>query len=246
LLVTLVGMMSTSWYVVRWHRTGAVLASVPADVSASYEPLRRGFPYAHYFLSFYPAELLQNPNLHFGEVAPETDTRSGHADSFLTLLHSEVWGDHWLSFSGPKQKDTKVWAKRVSLGTALLTPFIALLLLAAWLGSFVERGTKIWRAEGSTPAMERLRRLAATLESELVLGAISLLGAALFVWWQTGPALLPGDHSSLKLAHVGAFFPPAIALLLSRPLEKRPALLLTGYALVLFVAAFPVAMYYPR
>jgi hypothetical protein len=73
-----------------------------------------------------------------------------------------------------------------------------------------------------------------------------VLGAALFVWWLTGPALLPRDHSGLKFVHVAAFFPPAIALLLSRALERLPALLPAGYGFVLFVAAFPVAMYYPR
>ena len=246
LVVTLVGVMSGSWYVLRWRQTGAVLASVPTDVSASFEPLRRGFPYAHYFLSFYPAQLWDNPNLGFGEAPTGTDARSAPVNSFLTLLHSEVWGDHWLSFSGPKHKEGKAWAKRISVSTALLTPFITLLLLLAWLWSFGKRSTKIWQTGGSSSVVERLRRLGTTLETELVLGAISVLGAALFVWWQTGPALLPGDHSSLKFVHVAAFFPPAIALLLSRTLEKRPALLLNGYVFVLFVAAFPVAMYYPR
>lgn len=245
LVVTLVGVMSASWYVVRWRQTGAVLASVPTDVSASSEPLRRGFPYAQYFLSFYPAQLWDNPNIGFGEAPPGTDVRSAPANSFLTLLHSEVWGDHWLSFSGPKQKDSKAWAKRISVSTALLTPFITLLLLSAWLWSFGKRSAKIWQTGGSSNVVERLRRLGTTLETELVLGAVSVLGAALFVWWQAGPALLPGDHSGLKFIHVAAFFPPAIALLLSRPLEKLPALALEGYALVLFMAAFPVAMYYP-
>lgn len=246
LVVTLVGVMSASWYVVRWRQTGVVLASVPADVSAPYEPLRRGFPYAHYFFSFYPAELWENPNFGFGEAPTGTDARSAPVNSFPTLLHSEVWGDHWLSFSGAKQKDTKVWAKRISFSTALLTPFITLALFAAWLWSFGKRGTKIWQAGRSTPMVERLRKLGTTFEAELVLGAISVLGAALFVWWLTGPALLPGDHSGLKFVHVAAFFPPAIALLLSRTLEKLPALLLAGYVFVLFAAAFPVAMYYPR
>jgi hypothetical protein len=245
LVITLVGALSASWYVARWRKTGDVLASVPAEVTAVYEPLRRDFSYAHYFLSFYPAQLWENPNLGFGEARAGADARSAPVNSFFTLLHSEVWGDHWLSFSGPKQKDTKAWAKRVSISTAILAPVMALLLFFAWLWSFGKRSSKLWQAGGSTPR-ERLRSIGTHLETELVLGAISVLGAALFVWWQAGPALLPGDQSSLKFIHVAAFFPPAIALLLSRPLEKRPALLLAGYALVLFMAAFPVAMYYPH
>jgi hypothetical protein len=245
LVITLVGALSASWYVARWRKTGDVLASVPAEVTAVNEPLRRDFSYAHYFLSFYPAQLWDAPNVGFGAAPTGTDARSAPVNSFFTLLHSEVWGDHWLSFSGPKQKDTKVWAKRVSVSTALLAPVIALLLFFAWLWSFGKRSSQLWQAGGSTP-LERIRSLGTKLETELVLGAISVLGAALFVWWQAGPALLPGNQSSLKFIHVAAFFPPAIALLLSRPLAKRPALLLAGYALVLFMAAFPVAMYYPR
>jgi hypothetical protein len=246
LVVTLVGVMSASWYVVRWRQTGVVLASVPTDVSARYEPLRRGFPYAHYFLSLYPAQLWENPNLGFGEALTGTDARSAPVNSFPSLLHSEIWGDHWLSFSGPKQKETKAWAKRICISTALLTPFLALALFVAWLGSFAKRAATIWQGGGPTPVVERLRKLGTTLEAELVLAATSALGAALFVWWLTGPALQPGDHSGLKFIHVAAFFPPAIALLLSRTLETLPALLLAGYVLVLFMAAFPVAMYYPR
>lgn len=245
LVVTLVGTLSASWYVARWHKTGEVFASVPADVTAAAEPLRRDFSYAHYFLGFYPAQLWDNPNVSFGEAAAGTDARTAPVNSFFTLLHSEVWGDHWLSFSGAKQKEAKMWPKRISIATALLVPFITLALLFAWLWSFGKRSAKIWRAGGST-LTERLRSLGATLETELVLGAIGVLGATLFVWWQAGSALLPGDHSSLKFIHVAAFFPPAIALLLSRPLAKLPALMLAGYALTLFMAAFPVAMYYPR
>ena len=245
LVISLVGALSASWYVARWQKSGVVLTSVPAEVSAVYEPLRHDFSYAHYFLSFYPAQLLDDPNVGFGAAPPGTNARSAPVNSFLTLLHSEVWGDHWLSFSGAKQKDTKVWAKRISMGTALLAPVITLLLLVAWLWSFGKRSSKLWQAGGTTLA-NRLRTLGVTLETELVLGAISVLGAALFVWWQTGPALLPGDQSSLKFIHVAAFFPPAIALLLSRPIAKPATVLLAAYALVLFMAAFPVAMYYPR
>jgi hypothetical protein len=170
LVVTLVGVMSASWYVVRGRQTGAVLASVPADVTASAEPLRRGFSYAHYFLSFYPAQLWDNPNSAFGEAPTGTDARSAPVDSFPTLLHSEIWGDHWLSFSGPKQKEAKAWAKRASISTALLTPVITLALFGAWLWSFAKRGTKLWQGDRSTPVVERLRKLGTTLETELVLG----------------------------------------------------------------------------
>jgi hypothetical protein len=245
LVAALVGVLSASWYIVRWRQTGAVLASVHDDVTAQNEPLRRNFPYARYLRTFYPGELWDNPNSSFGEVQPGADPRLSHANSLPSLLHSETWGDHWLSFSGEKQRDGKIWAKRVSLGAALLVPLITLLLFAAWLWSFGARGRLLWQDNKASRALERLRKVWAALETELVLGAICTLGAALFLWWQMGPALLPGDNSSVKFIYVAAFFPPAIALLLSRTLEKLPALLLVAYFLALYLAAFPVAMYYP-
>jgi hypothetical protein len=56
---------------------------------------------------------------------------------------------------------------------------------------------------------------------------------------------MPGDNSSVKFIYVAAFFPAAIALPFTRPLEQLPSLLLAGYFLCLYLAAFPVAMFYP-
>ena len=244
LIVTLVGVLSASWYVVRWHQTGAVFTSVREEVTAEYAPLRKGFPYYRYFRSFYPSGLWENPNWSFGEVAQGADPRSSHANSFSSLLHSEVWGDHWLSFSGQKQRDGKAWAKRISLGAAVLTPLIMLLCFAAWSWNTFRRVNELWRASQAC-TLQRVRAVGAALETELVLGAVCLLGAVLFVCWQAGPALMPGSNSSLKFIYVAAFFPAAIALLFTRPPERLLSLLLSAYFLVLFITAFPVAMFYP-
>jgi hypothetical protein len=243
-VVLLVGLLSASWYVVRWHETGAVLASVRDEVTAQYQPLRAGFPFWRYFHTFYPGELWDAPNFVLGR---EKDARAGNssvAGSFPSLLHSEIWGDHWLSFSGPNQKETKAWPKNLSMAVAYLTPLITPLLFAAWLWTLGGRVVELWRASAAR-GLERLRGLCATFEAELVLGSICLIGAALFLCWQTGPALMPGDNSSVKFIYVAAFFPAAIALPFTRPLERLPSLLLAGYFLCLYLAAFPVAMFYP-
>lgn len=245
LVLLVVSVLAGSWYVLRFRQTGAVLASVRDDVTDEYAPLRPGFKYLRYLHTFHPGELWDNPNLSFNEVPDGADPRSSRANSFPSLLHSEIWGDHWLSFSGPKQRDGKEWAKRISLSAALLTPLITPLLYAAWAWSFGARAVRRWRASRAAGALTRLRQLGASLETELVLGAICLLGAACFLAWQLGPALMPGNNSSIKFIYVAAFFPAAIALPFSRSLERLPALFLAAYFIVLYLAAFPVAMYYP-
>jgi hypothetical protein len=84
------------------------------------------------------------------------------------------------------------------------------------------------------------------LEGELVLLALTLVGAGLFVAWQGGPGLLPGDNSSVRFNCIAAVLPPALALVFARPLRPLAFNLLTAYFLSLFVLAFPLAMYWPR
>ena len=102
------------------------------------------------------------------------------------------------------------------------------------------------RATRDVRLLARLRQLAATLEQELVLLAMTVLGAGLFVYWQAGPALLPNNNATVKFIYVASLFPPALALLFSRGLKPLPFNLLSSYFLVLFIAAFPFAMYWPR
>jgi hypothetical protein len=245
LVLLVVSVLAGSWYLLRFRHTGAVLASVRDDVTQEYGPQREGFNYVRYLRTFYPSQLWENPNLSFNEVPPGADPRSSHANSFLSLLHSEVWGDHWLSFSGSKQRDRKGWVKRISLTVAALTPLITLLVYAAWAWRVGARAAGQWRSNQAARTLTRLRQLGASLETELVLGAICLLGAGFFLAWQLGPALMPGSNSSIKFIYVAAFFPAAIALPFSRSLERLPALFLAAYFIVLYLAAFPVAMYYP-
>jgi hypothetical protein len=244
LVIVVVGVLSGGWYWLRWQRTGAVLAFKHDDVAAQYEPRRAGFSYAHYFTSFHARPLLDIPNTSMSDEAPSPDKGAPRANSFFTLLYSDVWGDHWLSFSGPKHKELKSWPKRMSLACGLLLPTLIGLLGAFWIWDFTARARATWRASSGRWSA-RAARFGAELETELVLLAWSALGGALFVYWQAGPALLPGDNYSLKFIHIATLFPPAIALLFSRPLKPTSATLLAAYLLLLFMAAFPVAMYWP-
>jgi hypothetical protein len=83
------------------------------------------------------------------------------------------------------------------------------------------------------------------LELSLVPLGIAGLGTLLYLYWQTGPALLPGKNSTIKFVHIASLFGPTIALLFTRRLEVPAFNLLTCYFLLLFVAALPVAMFWP-
>jgi hypothetical protein len=244
LVLFVVGVMGGAWYGSRFQHTGAVLASMPEQVVEEQRPLRSSFPYARYLISFYPGLLWETPNYSLGEIEEGADPSTSHANSLFTLLHSEIWGDHWLSFSGPKNRDGKAWAKRVSLLTAVAMPLVMLLLFAAWAFGYVQR-SKAWLRETFADRLQRARSVAEKLEVELVLLALCTLGAACFLYWQMGVGLTPGDNSSIKFIYVAPFFPPLIALVLSRPLERVVLTLLAAYFLVLYVAAFPVAMFWP-
>ncbi len=242
-LVLLVAAVSGSWYFIRYQRTGAVTEFMTQEAAERARASKAGFNYAGYFVSFRAKPLLATPHDGMGGE-PDADGRVPRQDSFFTVLYSDVWGDHWLSFSGPKHREGKLWPKRTILTLALLLPSLLALLLGFWARCAVTQARALWRA---TPggAGARLAQLGASLELELVLLSWSALGALLFVCWQAGPALLPGDQHSIKFIHVASLFAPATALLFMRELPKPVTTLLAAYLLLLYCAAFPVAMYWP-
>lgn len=243
LLVTLVATLSGSWYLLRYQRTSALTAFMAEGVAEAARARRPSFDYASYFISFQPRKLLTDPNTTMGDPPPP-EHGPPRADSFFTLLYSEVWGDHWLSFSGPKGREGKAWPKRMALGAGLLLPAVLALLTAAGVSRFASQLKSAWR-ESSGALASRLALTAKRLEVDLVLLAWSALGALLFVAWQAGPALLPGEQHSIKFIHIASLVPAAIALLFRTKLDRSTATLLASYLLVTFLAAFPVAMYFP-
>jgi len=93
--------------------------------------------------------------------------------------------------------------------------------------------------------LKRVASVLAEIEPELVLLSIIILGAGLFVYWQGGPALLPGKNSTVKFIYIATLFPPAIALAFGRRLKPLTFNLLSAYFLILYVVAFPFAMFWP-
>jgi hypothetical protein len=228
LLGLLIGAFDLSWVLCR----RAAAHEPGAEYAASYFPkLDRdasGFDYRRYYASFHLSRLLERG-------------RAASSDSFPTLVHSEIWGDEWRSFSGSKSKDGRETPRGVLLVVALAVPLTCIVLAVAALVELAEKLKRL-RAEASP----RSKTSVADLEAALVLIALVTLGAVAFICWQGGPGLLPGDNSSVRFNSIATLFPPAIALLFARPLGAVAFNALSGYFLSLFVLAFPLAMYWPR
>jgi hypothetical protein len=245
LLITLVGVMSTGWYVYRWRASGEVTNAYRTGYIARFEARRANFDYVSYFTKLNLRDLISDPSRRMEKGGDSVYADTPLANSFFTLLYSEVWGDQWLYFSGPRMRDYKVWPKRVILSVALLVPVIVIGLGGTFLWHLAVRARAL-ALSAPPPWWQRLRSMLRELEPELVLLSLAGLGAALFVYWQAGPALLPGKNSTVKFIYIASLFPPAIALLFRRPLPALIFNLLSAYFLILYIAAFPIAMYWPK
>ena len=246
LVGVIVAVMSTSWYVYRWKHSGELTNAYRTGYISKFEGRRANFNYFKYYTTFNLTDLIDDPSRKMGDGGESVYADTPLANSFFTLLYSEVWGDQWLYFSGPKMRDLKVWPKRLILTCALLVPPIMAGLGGLFLWDMLRRAREQLRATKDHSVVRRLLELAATLERELVLLAIAVLGAALFIYWQAGPALLPGKNSTVKFIYIATLFPPTLALVFSRRMKPLTFNLLSGYFLILFIAAFPFAMYWPK
>ncbi|HYP86794.1 MAG TPA: hypothetical protein VEQ59_01540, partial [Polyangiaceae bacterium] len=231
-VLAVIGVLGLSWQ----SQVRKAARAQASDHAASYFPQfaaeRSDFNYGRYYASFRVKQLLDGD-----KEAAETTV----VNSFFTLLYSETWGDQWSTFANPRARDGKGSAKRALLGAALAVPPLSVALAVAALAAFVGRARKQTEAE-RPPLLARLDEL----EPKLLLLALVVCGGAAFVIWQGGPALLPGDNSTVKFGYLATLIPPAIALLFAQPLRRPSFQVLSGYFLALYVIAFPVAMYYPK
>lgn len=246
LVGAIIGAMSTSWYIYRWKHSGEVTNAYRTGYIAKFEKRRADFDFVKYYTTFNLADLIVDPSRKMGDGGESVYADTPLANSFFTLLYSEIWGDQWLYFSGPKLKDFKVWPKRLILTCALLVPPIIAGLGGMFLWDMLRRAREQLRKTKDLGLVRRFRELASLLERELVLLAIAGLGAALFIYWQAGPALLPGKNSTVKFIYIATLFPPLLALVFSRRLRPITFNVLSGYFLLLYIAAFPFAMYWPQ
>jgi len=245
-LLTIVGVLSGSWYVYRWRYTGQITNAYRDHYMERFEKRRPGFSYAHYFTTFHLGELLTSPNRRLGGGTTSIYANNPEANSFFTLLYSEIWGDHWLYFSGNQAREGKLWPKRTILVTGLALPPIVGLLAVGFAIDVGRRGRRVISERAGRSVGEKLRALLEKLELDLVPLGIAGLGVLLYLYWQTGPALLPGKNSTIKFVYIASLFGPTIAVLFRRRLSTPAFNLLSSYFLLLFIVAFPIAMFWPQ
>jgi hypothetical protein len=244
-LLTIVGVLAGSWYVYRWHYSGQITNAYRDRYMETFAKRRPGFDFVAYFTSFHLRELLESPNRRLGGGSTSIYNNNPEANSFFTLLYSEVWADHWLYFSGHQAREGKLWPKRVLLTSGLLLPPILTVIGGGFVVDLVQRGRRRLKQQAALGLLPKLVGLLDSLELSLVPLGIAGLGVLLYLYWQTGPALLPGKNSTIKFVYIASLFGPTISLLFVRRLKVTTFNLLTCYFLFLFVVAFPVALFYP-
>lgn len=224
------GLCVIAWPLYQIVNLGHLAPVYSQSYTERFEPARQDFDVPRYFASFYIVDLLRRPNYRVNEFDETSDEfHERHGNSFWTLLYSETWGDHWLHFSGPVKAEKRAVAKRIALAAALPT--------IPWLGfRFVV---------GLRGVIERVRRRDAERDIWLLLTAFLAMGVGLYLHWQLGDGLSPGKNSSVKFIYNAYLFPVALLLCFSIPVAARTRKLALGYALLLFAATLPFAVFVP-
>ena len=222
LMICTVGVISLPWYLYRWHETGMLKAAYNEAWVGPFRPYRDKVDRTHYFTSFYFVDLLREPNLLNPAIGydgrPKSD--STMANSFPTIAYSEFWGDHWLYFSSQRYRtEGKLWPKRLLFVVAL--PMLPLL---AW--RFVRSLVLITRRilDGDEDA-----------DTNAILLLYFVLGVALYMYWLTGEALLPGANTPIKFMYNTHVVPVFVTLAFLGTMSERRFLWWLGYTTLLFV-----------
>ena len=232
-----VAVFAGAWLGYRAYEANVVLDAYRDAYIEPYEAHREGFDFPRYFTRFHPRALYQRPNRHLVDLyqGPASSWDNPYANSFLTIAYSEFWGDHWLYLSGPRLKERKLWEKRAVLVAA--APYSAV-LGGRWLWGMGLVGAETVRRLRDRDLAEGLA------DARLGMLAMLLAGLALYLYWQTGDALLPGKHSTIKFLYNAHLVPFGIALAFVPPV-KRPWLWLAA-AVGFTVLSVPYLAFVPR
>lgn len=228
LVTSIVGALSAGWWGYRYAQTGEVLNAYDDRYLAPFQPLKPKLDRVHYYASFHLRSLLETPSRADGGRKPSLAADTNN--SFWTLLYSELWGDHYLVYSGPKHHvESKLWVKRVLFVVAL--PLSILWLFGMLAGTF--------------RACSLALRDRNPLRPELLVAAVCWGGWLLFVYWQGTAGLLPGKNSTIKFLYVAWLVPFGIALAASPKTPRAPMHAVAANVVALLLSAFAMSMHWP-
>jgi hypothetical protein len=152
------------------------------------------------------------------------------SNSFPTIAYSEFWGDHWLYFSSPKRRtEGKLWPKRVLFVVAL---FMLPLLGLRFVGGVVTTGRRLARGDPDADA-------------DALVVLYFLLGLALYFHWLMGDALLPGANTPIKFIYNAHLVPVFVIVAFFKDIGPRQFNAWLTYAGIVFLAALPIATFWP-
>jgi hypothetical protein len=232
LFTIIAGTLSLSWPVYRWHKIGTFKAGYNESWVGKFRDYRDDLDRVHYFTSFYFADLLREPNLlndAFGYDG-EPKVSNDMSNSFFTIAYSEFWGDQWLYFSSPKYRtEGKLWPKRVLFVVALL---MLPLLGIRFVGGVIATGRRLARGDPDADA-------------DALMVVYFFLGLALYFHWLMGDALLPGANTPIKFIYNAHIVPVFVTIAFFRVIGQRQLDAWVAYAGIVFVAALPVATFWP-
>lgn len=218
----LVIVLCGSWWAYRYVEIGVVVENNEIYM-AKYRPKLPEQDRFEYFSQARFADLLRNPNRRMDHA----DKSGGKGVSFWAIFYSDLWGDHWLYFSGPKRVELKPNFKRFIFVLAL-----PLTLFAGF--SFVRvmiRRSRDWMGRFEWDAV-------------FVSGLIGLGGVLTWLLWEQTNGLT-GKHGGNKFQYYAwavPFLIPAIMQAFPRhPLWRKIG---WGYLSALFLAALPIAVYW--
>lgn len=232
LLAVLVGTVSLSWYVYRWHEIGTLKAGYNERWVGQFREYRDDLDRVHYFTSFYFRDLLREPNLLNEAFGYKRKPKASNdmSNSFPTIAYSEFWGDQWLYFSSPKYRtEGKRWPKRVLFVVALL---MLPMLAVRFVGGVVATGRRLARGDPDADADE-------------LMVLYFVLGVGLYFYWLMGDALLPGANTPIKFIYNAHLVPVFVTVAFFKALGPRQFNAWLAYAGIVFLAALPVAMFWP-
>lgn len=232
LFTVLLGTVSLSWYAYRWHEIGTLGASYNERWVGQFRDYRDDLDRVHYFTSFYFGDLLREPNMLNEAIGYNGKPKATNnmSNSFPTIAYSEFWGDHWLYFSSRKYRtEGKRWPKRVLFVIALLMlPFLGL----RFVGGVVTTGRRLARGDPDADA-------------DALMVLYFLLGVALYFYWLMGDALLPGANTPIKFVYNAHLTPVFVTVAFFKALGSRRFNAWLVYTGIVFLAALPVATFWP-
>lgn len=214
-ILALLTLCSTSFYINKIYQNDTLMPRT--NYAFKYKERENNLNRLAMFTNLEFLTLYQTPN--------RNAVFSNGNNSVFPRLYGDMWGDHWLYFSGEKQVENKAMFKRIAFIAGI--PFTLMLLWAVFRGAILFMAS-VARRQLPTPS-----------ELAAALAASSFFFLMLTVYVMP----IPGKNSIVKFAYLMPtallFVFPLQDIVLKFPLRR----LYAAYTILLFLACLPLYIY---